>query len=801
MTTPAYAHQEHEIDTKIYDRSVRIFNTLKRLLRIHIKLHSDRDRIQKGDIFLFNHFSRVETFIPHYLFHQEAGVYCRSVASKEFFRGDEDDNFTNLLLDVGAVPNDHPHLLPYLAAEILRGRKVVIFPEGGMVKDRRVVDDKGEYSIYSRTAKKRRKQHSGPAVLAIALEAFKLAVLRANERRDMRRLERWTESLRLPSVAALVEAARRPTSIVPANITFYPLYVDDNILRQGVARFSSGLSMRASEELLIEGNLILKETDMDIRLGTPLIPRHRWGAWQRLFARYLGRRSETLDDFFNLAPLTRSLPQHTGNHRSLAPLTRSFPLSKSLAALTRTLEHGISETIMREFMRETVDRLRDDYMDGMYQEITVNLSHVAASLIIALMEGGVREIEKTRFHQLIYLAVKRLQGLKHIHLHRKLVNPVAYSGVLHGEAQGLRQFLQTALDRGLIATAGLSYRFLDKIEEAQDFDRIRVENPLVVYANEIEPLTDACDAIYEVAATAGEVSQETLALLRFDDERVAYQWQRYIHNTPEYEEINRLETASANGEPYFLLPKEPRTVGVLLVHGFLASPAELRDYGEHLHEKGYAVLGVRLPGHGTSPWDLRKRSYEDWMEAVDNAYRVLSVFCPMICLVGFSTGGALCLLHAASRPPGLAGVVAVAAPMRFRNTNMVYVPLVHRANELVRWTSTFEGMMPFRPNLSEHPDINYRHMPVRGLYELRRMVDQLEKGLPEIRADVLLMQASHDQVVDPTSLGILTAGLTHAEKTIVSIPSTRHGILSEDIGITRPTIDAFIASLCPSCPE
>jgi len=47
-------------------------------------------------------------------------------------------------------PHNHPRLFPLLAAQVLRGRKVIIFPEGGMVKDRRVMDNQGHYNIYSR---------------------------------------------------------------------------------------------------------------------------------------------------------------------------------------------------------------------------------------------------------------------------------------------------------------------------------------------------------------------------------------------------------------------------------------------------------------------------------------------------------------------------------------------------------------------------------------------------------------------------------------------------------------------------
>ncbi len=251
-----------------YQWSVRIITTLKKLLRVNLKLHKGKDQVDSGEIFLFNHFARFETFIPQYLIYQETGAFCRTVASSDFF--EEESAFSNYLLNVGGVPNNHPRLLPFLAEEILRGRKVIIFPEGGMVKDRRVLDSRGRYSIYSPTARKTRKHHTGAAVLALALDTFKMAVLRACESGNIRRVETWAEALRLDSEKALIAAAQRPTIIVPANITFYPIRVGDNMLRKAGELLSGRLSRRLSEELMIEGNILFKDTDMDVRLGDPL---------------------------------------------------------------------------------------------------------------------------------------------------------------------------------------------------------------------------------------------------------------------------------------------------------------------------------------------------------------------------------------------------------------------------------------------------------------------------------------------------------------------------------------------------
>ncbi len=246
------------------------------------------------------------------------------------------------------------------------------------------------------------------------------------------------------------------------------------------------------------------------------------------------------------------------------------------------------------------------------------------------------------------------------------------------------------------------------------------------------------------------------------------------------------------------MPDRPNDIGIVLVHGFLASPAELKAFGHRLADLGHPVIGVRLSGHGTSPWDLRDRSRQDWLDSVRRGYEVMSRLTDRVCLIGFSTGGSLALHLAADRPPALAGVAAISAPLKFRNRNLAFVPIVHGINRLTEWASPLEGIMPFRVHESEHPHINYRHVPIRGLFELRCVADELEQRLPEITCPVTIIQGSEDRVVDPGSAKLIVSKLGSAEKSLHMIASQRHGILHEDVGDTQAIAISFLKSLSPS---
>ena len=103
--------------------------------------------------------------------------------------------------------------------------------------------------------------------------------------------------------------------------------------------------------------------------------------------------------------------------------------------------------------------------------------------------------------------------------------------------------------------------------------------------------------------------------------------------------------------------------------------------------------------------------------------------------------------------------------------------------------------MPFIDNDSEHPEINYRHIPVRGLYELSNMVNKMEDRLPNIQCAAAIFQGDEDHVIDPESAEIIESKIGSKTKALHMIPSTRHGILNEDIDGTQDKVMAFVNSL------
>lgn len=751
----SYPDTWSDIDKTLYNRSVRVFDTVRKVLSVKLKLHADTHVLQ-GDIFLFNHFSRFETFIPQFLIYEQTGAYSCAIASGEFFQ--QDNVLSRYLQHVGVFPHDHDRLFSLLTTQILRGRKVIIFPEGSMIKDHRVIDDKGNYGIYSRITGQRRKQHTGSAVLAQGVEAIKIIIRRAYQNKDHDQLVWWKEQLKLDSLDQLLTSALKHTRIVPANITFYPIRTSENLLLKAVDFFTDSLSLRQTEELLVEGNIILKNTDMDIRLGKPIEPfEHRFFGSQYLLKEVISD-IKSVDDIFNFQADPKNWQQR----------------------------------LLGYYFKKAANATRDQYMEEIYLNVTINLSHLASTLIMHLIKQGQLQIERQRFFTALYIAVKHLQNHSHINLHRSLLNPVDYSELISGTNSRFESFIAEAKNCGLIAEYKTRYHLLPKLLEDHDFDSIRLENIIAVYDNEAKPISIVRETLIKVLAEYDDIDQQELAAWHFEDECRDLMWETHAYNKPIYDDINRHETASEDPSPFFLEPNDGNGIGVLLIHGLLANPAEVRDYGDYLVKQGYTVIGVRLKGHGSSPYALQNQTWQDWYQSVVRGYRIVKAHCNRIYVTGFSTGGALALKLATEHFPEIIGISVAAVPIKFINPAFMLVPLLHGTNKLVDWISSYEGVKPFIENPTEHPTINYRHVPVKSLYQLRLLIDSMSDFLPLCTAPVQVLQGDNDPVVSFRSAHEVMNKLGSTHKKLKMISSNRHGILNENIGGTWESIDEFM---------
>ena len=105
----------------------------------------------------------------------------------------------------------------------------------------------------------------------------------------------------------------------------------------------------------------------------------------------------------------------------------------------------------------------------------------------------------------------------------------------------------------------------------------------------------------------------------------------------------RTRSAGRELEPQLRADPDAPVGGVLLLHGMSDSPYSLRALGETLNRRGYRVLGLRLPGHGTAPSGLRTSPGRTWRprSAWPWTHLAYALGSKPIHIIGYSTGGPL----------------------------------------------------------------------------------------------------------------------------------------------------------------
>ncbi len=237
-------------------------------------------------------------------------------------------------------------------------------------------------------------------------------------------------------------------------------------------------------------------------------------------------------------------------------------------------------------------------------------------------------------------------------------------------------------------------------------------------------------------------------------------------------------------EPFFF-PGNP--TACLLIHGFTATPREMRGLGEYLHATyGYTVLGVRLAGHATTPEDMAHMHWEDWLASAEDGWHLLrSAGHRRIAVVGLSMGGVVALLLAAYQP--VMAVVSMAAPYALEITPRERLwgllrPYLPKGEGKVYDPEGFRGRVAYPVN------------PARSALQLVKMLGVLREALPTIDAPALVLHSRNDCYVPPENAERIYAALGSPRKQLVWVERSSHVVtLDAERAKVRREVGAFIA--------
>lgn len=680
--------------------------TLSSLSKANVRLHGAEDLPEGAMIFVINHFTRLETFLMPWVIHRLVRKPVWSLAAAELFSGP----LGAFLEKVGAVSTRDPDRDRLIVKSLLTAKDCwIIFPEGRMVKSKKIVE-KGRYMISYAGGK--HPPHTGAAQLALRAAFFRKKLL-GMKREQVENISPLLERFELDSID---QVADQETFLVPVNLTYYPIRARENLLSRLAEWLVDDLPKRIQEELMTEGSMFLSGVDIDIRFGSPI---------------------------------------------PVEPCLRQRCFRKAL----RAKEEPLGEPPIR-VMRNAALKLTGQYMDAIYGMTTVNTDHIFASLLRAAPRS---KIDLRAFRQRAFLAVcdncRRMGIYLHPNLEKGQVNLL-----VDDRAGELNTFWQLAREKQVIEQKqGFWVKNQRKLGTIFDFHRVRVNNPIAVAANEVEPLVKLQRRISRLAWTPRWlirriVVRRLLKKVKQDFERDYERF--YLEGESKPAHIGRPR----------LLKGRQRLLGVVVSHGYMAAPAEVLALAEHLNSKGYWVFLPRLKGHGTAPEDLARCSYTQWIRSIEEGYGLMHGICRHVVVGGFSTGAALAL-ELASRVDEIAGVFAVSTPLRLQYLVSRMAPAMDVWNKLMDKINLDEAKKEFVDNRPENPHINYLRNPIAGVRELERLMGHLESRLSQIKVPALVVQSAEDPVVNPKGSEKVFNQLGSEDKQYVIFNFNRHGIL------------------------
>ncbi len=715
----------------VFELSGYTMKTFSGFSKANIKIFGKENIPEGSIIFTANHFTRIETIFLPYHIHNITHKKVFSLATAELF---DIPVLKGLLNNLGATSTKDPNRDKLMLKTLLSGdAHWIIFPEGMMVKNKKLIKQDQFTLTEEGTAK---RPHTGAAALALRCEFYRERLKRLKKMGEPE-FERLLASFEIDHINSIDNILSRETVIIPVNITYYPANPRENILSRIASIVMKQPSKRVMDELMTEGNMLFSNVDITIRFGEPI-----------------------------------KLKQYLNN-----------PYFESMLTVKRKIRFD-EDISSKQISKELSIQIMEKYMASVYSMTCINYDHIL-SCILKHFPYRREGIDIYEFKCKVYYAVAFLVSRNICFVSDNFL--LNQSHLLTDDRyKRFVDFFTLAENTGVIKIKDNKI-FKDQIKFTTPFDfhATRLENPILVMANEVEPLKDVEELLKKLAQ---KTKPDILNMIKdnivekIDSDFFKDYQQYYIRGESKAKDI---------GTPIFL-KQETEAPGILLIHGYMAAPEEMKAFAYYLFNNGFTVYVPRLKGHGTSPDDLAGTKYEQWIESVEEAFVVLRHSCEKTIVGGFSTGAGLAL-DLCTRVDDITAVFAVAPPMRLQDLGSYFVSAVDSWNTMIKKIHLNVMAKEFIDNNPENPQINYFRNPIAGIHQLEKLMDSLEPKLETIQKPALVVQSRKDPVVNPKGTLKLFEGLGSKTKEYYIFDYTRHGILTGD-GVLRiyKAIENFI---------
>lgn len=213
---------------------------------------------------------------------------------------------------------------------------------------------------------------------------------------------------------------------------------------------------------------------------------------------------------------------------------------------------------------------------------------------------------------------------------------------------------------------------------------------------------------------------------------------RYDPQSP----MNPLNHGTNWNRSFMLRPATTPEAGIVLFHGLTDSPYSVRHLAQSFVARGFLVLALRVPGHGTMPSGLLTATWKDWVAAsrvaVQEVQRQLGDN-QALYLLGYSNGGTLALNYALD---------AAQDPQLPQPRQVILLSPMIGVSKFARLTKPLElvGRLPLlssRRWLSKSPEYNpykYNSFPVNAAWQAHRFSLHVQRKIQRLAKQPALQQ-------------------------------------------------------------
>ena len=252
---------------------------------------------------------------------------------------------------------------------------------------------------------------------------------------------------------------------------------------------------------------------------------------------------------------------------------------------------------------------------------------------------------------------------------------------------------------------------------------------------------------------------------------------------------------------------------VLLFHGMTGSPFEMKKMGRALFEADFDVFCYCLPGHGTSPINIKTVRWEDWYNDSALHYTELKQKYDEVYLGGLCLG-AVMALALEEEFQDVKGILSLSTTLFLDGWTIpwynFFMPIgVHT---ILRYYYSFPEREPYglknevlRKKIAALQKRNTEALdnyPMSCIYELLKFSKHTRKNIAKVKAPILLMHAKRDDLTSTKSAKFVYKNINSKIKKYIELENSYHlVVMDNERDFVFNTSIEFLNNLSSYAPE